>query len=174
MTFWTKSRQWCFPSPLDFILNLTVFAIFIKATDKNITRQNTNITTTIKSNSTNGLKFNKWVKIPPKMWLLRLCNFSAAFMFFSYVDWLCILKIIIHMTESGVQEAWWKKNIEPEKGKKKNCSENKIYTSPCCSTLSTVHRTCIDTYSKYSAYLPHPYSQKGSPPTHDLMQAKQF
>lgn len=53
------------------------------------------------------------------MWLSRLCNFSAAFMFFSYVDWLCILKIIIHMTESGVQEAWWKKILSLKREKKK-------------------------------------------------------
>lgn len=51
---------------------------------------------------------------------MRLCCFSAAFMFFSDVDWLCISKTIIHMTESGLQEAWWKKKILSLKTEKKN------------------------------------------------------
>lgn len=78
------------------------------------------------------------------------------------------------MIEGGVKEARRKK-IDPGKGNKHIFgSEKQFPTFPCCSTQSTIYRTCMDTYSKYFAYLLHPYTQKGSPPIHELMQAKQF
>lgn len=109
-----------------------------------------------------------------KMWSLRLHNFSAVFMFFKALVWLCILLNSYPYDRRWSKRSLKKKN-DPRKGNKHIfCSEKQLSTFPCCSTQSTIYRTCIDTYSKYFAYLLHPYTQKGSSPTHELIQAKQF